>query len=429
MSTTERIPSLFPNVSNRKKMSWLDRFAKKTVINLLSSLVYGRITLIDEVQQEWSFGREENEHECIVHVHDVRFWQALFIGGSVGAGEAFMEGYWDCYDLTQLLRIILKNRSVLDQMEKGWARLSYPIRSIQHYLRRNSKVGSRKNIAEHYDLGNEFYQLWLDPSMFYSSAYFDSADNTLEQASWNKCRILAEQLELNEFDHLLEIGSGWGGFACYAAKQYGCRVTTVTISQEQYQFVLKRIEEWGVAHLVEVQLKDYRDLEGSFTKLVSIEMIEAVGAEFLPVYFEQCSRLLKPNGIMLLQAITINDRRYQQALGEVDFIQKYIFPGGFLPSISEMLRVTVAHTDLLLSDLSTFGRHYAKTLNCWADRFLSQQETIQKLGFDQHFIRKWEFYLNYCEAGFMERDIDVVHMKLVKPEWRKTLNDGSLTGC
>ncbi|HQU06185.1 MAG TPA: cyclopropane-fatty-acyl-phospholipid synthase family protein [Ferrovaceae bacterium] len=423
MSSTEHISSMFPNMSNHKKMSWLDRFAKKTVFKLLSSLHSGRLTIIDEAQQRWSFGDANEAHEFIVQVHDARFWQALFRGGSVGAGEAYMEGYWDCIDLTGLLRLILNNRSLLDQMERGWARISYPLRSIQHYLRRNSKSGSQKNISAHYDLGNEFYSLWLDPSMFYSSAYFEKQDSTLEEASWYKCRLIAEALELNELDHVLEIGSGWGGFACYAAKQYGCRVTTVTISEEQYQYVLNRIQTWQLTHLVDVQLKDYRDVEGVYTKLVSIEMIEAVGAEFLPTYFEHCSKLLAPQGIMLIQAITINDRRYQQALREVDFIQKYIFPGGFLPSISEMLKVMVHCTDFQLSDLHAFSGHYAKTLNIWADKFLNCTDKVLNMGFNHQFIRKWQFYLNYCEAGFAERDIDVVHMKLVKPQWRKLVSD------
>ncbi|MDE2423027.1 MAG: class I SAM-dependent methyltransferase [Betaproteobacteria bacterium] len=422
MSTTEHIPSLFPNMSYRKKLSWVDRFAKKTVLKLLSQLKYGRLVLIDETQHQWSFGDALDTNEYIVQIHDARFWRAIFKGGSVGAGEAYMEGYWDCIDLTGLLRLILKNRALLDNMEKGWARLSYPWRSIEHYLHRNSKVGSKKNIAAHYDLGNEFYSLWLDPSMFYSSAYFEKQNSTLEEASWYKCQLLAEQLELTSRDHVLEIGSGWGGFACYAAKHYGCRVTTITISEEQYQYVLNRIRDWQVEHLVEVQLKDYRDVKGLYTKLVSIEMIEAVGAEFLPTYFEQCSSLLAPQGIMLLQAITINDRRYQQALREVDFIQKYIFPGGFIPSISEMLRVSVRYTDLQLSHLHAFSSHYAKTLNMWADRFLSCTDEVLKMGFNHQFIRRWQFYLNYCEAGFTERDIDVVHMKFVKPQWRKSFN-------
>jgi cyclopropane-fatty-acyl-phospholipid synthase len=353
-----------------------------------------------------------------VAVRDPAFWPAVAFGGSVGAGEAYMDGLWDCEDLTSLVRLLLRNRAVLDRMEQGLARLSAPLRGLLHRLNRNTRAGSRRNIAAHYDLGNDFYRLWLDETLMYSSAMFERPDMTLREASTAKLARICRKLDLQPGDHVLEIGSGWGGFALHAAGRHGCRVTTITLSRRQFELARERAAAAGLDHLVEVRLTDYRDLDGQYDKLVSIEMVEAVGAEHLDTYFRQCGRLLKPGGAMLLQAITIADQRYEAALKEVDFIQKHIFPGGFLPSITALAAAMTRASDLRTVQLEDIGPHYAETLARWRQNFLHQLDAVRALGYPERFIRMWLFYLCYCEGGFRERDIGTVQMLLAKPGWR-----------
>ena len=393
----------------------LQALARRMVLARLAGLASGRLEL-REGGDRWQFG--DGTRPLRVTVHDPAFWPALAFGGSVGAGEAYMDGLWDCDDLTGLVRLLLRNRAVLDGLEQGLARLSAPLRAWLHRMNRNTRAGSRRNIAAHYDLGNDFYRLWLDETLMYSSAVFEHPGMSLAEASTAKLERICRKLDLKPGDHVLEIGSGWGGFALHAAGRHGCRVTTITLSRRQFELARERVAAAGLADRVEVRLTDYRDMEGQYDKLVSIEMVEAVGADHLDTYFRQCGRLLKPGGAMLLQAITIADQRYETALKEVDFIQKHIFPGGFLPSITALATAMTQASDLRPVQLEDIGPHYGETLARWRANFLGQLEAVRALGFDERFIRMWLFYLCYCEGGFRERDIGTVQMLLAKPGWR-----------
>jgi cyclopropane-fatty-acyl-phospholipid synthase len=288
-----------------------------------------------------------------------------------------------------------------------------------HLLNRNTRLGSKKNISAHYDIGNDLFELFLDPTMMYSSAYYKDEDMSLEQASIAKLDLICKKLELGPEDHLLEIGTGWGGLAIHAASNYGCKVTTTTISDEQFVLAQARIKENHLEDKITVVKQDYRDLEGQYDKLVSIEMIEAIGHQYMRTYFNKCCSLLKPDGMMLIQAITIKDQLYKEALKDVDFIKKYIFPGGFLPSINAMVKTISDSTDMKLFHLQDIGPHYAKTLNHWRERFFEKLDEIRGLGYSDEFIRLWEYYFCYCEGGFIERDIGTVQMVLTRPENRR----------
>ncbi len=387
---------------------------RRILLQRLNGLTQGGL-LIREAGQTWRFG---SGPEIRVDVLDPRFWPAVALGGSVGAGEAYMDGLWRCDDLVGLVRLLLRNRRVLEGMDRGLAGLSAPLRRLLHRLNRNTPAGSRRNIAAHYDLGNAFYRLWLDATLMYSCAVFERPDMSLEEASLAKLDRICKKLGIRPGDRVLEIGTGWGGFALHAAGRYGARVTTATISREQYDLACQRVSDAGLRERVEVLLSDYRDLSGQYDRLVSIEMVEAVGADYLETYFRQCGRLLKPDGAMLLQAITIADQRYEQALTEVDFIQKHIFPGGFLPSVTALTAAMTRGSDLRTLHLEDIGPHYAETLSRWRANFFTQIDRIRALGFDERFIRMWDFYLSYCEGGFRERDIGTVQMVLAKPGWR-----------
>jgi cyclopropane-fatty-acyl-phospholipid synthase len=313
------------------------------------------------------------------------------------------------------VRILLNNREVLSGMDDGAASLMRPLQRLFHWLNRNTRRGSHRNIAAHYDLGNDFYGLWLDERMMYSSAIFESRDTPLDIASAAKLDRICRKLHLTPDDHVLEIGTGWGGFAIYAVENYGCRVTTTTISREQHDYARNVIAERGLESKITLMQSDYRDLEGKFDKLVSIEMIEAVGHEFQETYFRKCCDLLKPEGQMLLQAITIADQNYESYRKSVDFINRYIFPGGCLTSITAMTSTITRNTDMRVIDLEDIGAHYAITLRRWHERFLAALEDVRKLGFPQEFIRMWEYYLCYCEGGFIERAIGNVQMLIVRP--------------
>lgn len=389
--------------------------ARYMVHRLLAKLNHGRLT-ISEAGASHTFGT--GLPDIHLHIHDPRAWHAFAFGGSVAAGESFMADEWRCDDLVGLVRLLLRNRPVLDQLDGRLTSLVKPLRRIRHWLNRNSRAGSRRNIATHYDLGNDFYRLWLDPTLMYSCALFEREDMTLHQASIAKLERICRALDLKPDDHVLEIGTGWGGFALHAAGRYGCRVTSVTLSREQRDLAVQRIAEAGLEGRVEVRLCDYRDLDGQYDKLVSIEMVEAVGAANLGTYFRQCNRLLKPDGVMFLQAITIADQRYEQALQDVDFIQKHIFPGGFLPSVQALSTAMTRASDLRIVQLDDIGSHYATTLASWRERFLARLDEVRALGFDNRFVRMWLFYLGYCEGGFRERDLGTVQMLLAGPAWR-----------
>jgi cyclopropane-fatty-acyl-phospholipid synthase len=406
--------------------SSVDRLARKLVFALLQKLSIGRL-VIDEEGDRTVFGDHSDDVELVgyIRLHDPALFRHVVLRGSVGAGESFMRGEWSSPDLTKVVQVMVANLHLLDDMDGrrwsprklgvGLTRLS--LRAL-HALRRNSREGARRNISAHYDLGNDFYELFLDPTMMYSSAIFPADDTTLEQASLYKLDTICRKLELKPGEHLVEIGSGWGGLAIHAAKHYGCRVTTVTISREQYDYAQRRISDAGLQDRIELRLCDYRDLSGTYDKLVSIEMIEAVGHHYFRTYFEKCANLLKPNGKMLLQSITIADQRFEAAKREVDFIQRYIFPGGCLPSISEIVRQVARHTDLRILQLDDLTLDYARTLAAWRDRFLGKLDRVRELGFDDIFIRMWHYYLCYCEGGFRERAIGVQQILFAKPGWR-----------
>ncbi|WP_134677750.1 SAM-dependent methyltransferase [Ectopseudomonas khazarica] len=387
---------------------------RRAVLRQLANLRHG-LLLVHEGSEVLHFGTPQSSQRAEIRVNDPAVWGLVAGNGSIGAGEAYIHGYWSTPDLTAVVRIFVANLDVLDAMESGLARLGRPLIQGLHWLNRNTRQGSRRNIAAHYDLGNDLFEQFLDPTMMYSAAMFLRGDDSLQQAQLNKLQRICEKLALQPSDHLLEIGTGWGSMAIYAASQYGCRVTTTTLSREQYAYTERRIREQGLEDRVTLLLEDYRDLEGQYDKLVSIEMIEAVGHRFLPTYFEQCARLLKPEGLMLLQAITIRDQRYEQARQSVDFIQRYIFPGGALPSMHKMLEVISRHTDLNLHHMEDFGLHYARTLRLWRENLSQARQRLERLGYDDYFYRLWEFYLCYCEGGFLERTIGTAQLLLAKP--------------
>ena len=370
-------------------------------------------------EQVRAFGDTQDDSlQATIRVHDPRFYWHTVTGGHLGASEAYLRGEWSCDDLVALIRIFSRNAAVLDRVERGFARLLKPLQIIAHRLRRNTRSGSRRNIAAHYDLSNEFYALFLDDTMTYSCGIFPRADASLREASLEKYDRICRKLELSPRDHVVEVGGGWGGFAIYAAGQYGCRVTTTTISEQQYQWASARIREAGLTDRITLLKQDYRDLQGQFDKLVSIEMIEAVGHEYLPAYFTKCCRLLKPDGMMLLQAITIPDERYDAYRRSADFIQRYIFPGGCLPSLSAISQC-LKQTDFRLFHLEDFGSHYVRTLLEWRRRFWENIDQVRALGMSEEFVRMWELYLCYCAGAFDERQIGVSQILLTKPRCRR----------
>lgn len=386
----------------------------------LARLEHGEIHLIDG-GRDHCFGRrsERCDLSATLRVADPRFYALTAFGGSVGAGEAYIQGYWSCDDLTALMRIMVVNRAALNGVERGLARLSQPLRRIAHRLNRNTRTGSARNIAAHYDLGNELYELMLDDTMAYSCGIFASEQTSLAEASRAKFNAACRKLALGPADHLLEIGTGWGGLALHAARDFGCRVTTTTISQAQYDYARERIAAAGLSGRVTLLLEDYRELKGSYDKLVSIEMIEAVGANYLDSFFGKCSALLAGHGAMLLQAITIQDQLYAEALRAVDYIQRFIFPGSFIPSVTAMLQAICRASDLKLFHLEDIGPHYARTLAAWRSNFCAHLAEVKRLGYPDSFVRQWEFYLSYCEGGFAERQLGDVQMLLTKPGCRR----------
>jgi cyclopropane-fatty-acyl-phospholipid synthase len=399
----------------------LSKIARNLVHKQLLNLHSGCLQ-IEENGEIFSFGQSCEETELVgrLVVHDASCYGEIMTGGSIGAAESFMTGDWSSPDLTKLVRVMVRNIDILDQMEGGLALISKPLLKGFHYFNQNSAKGSRRNIAAHYDLGNDLFEAFLDPTMMYSSGIFPSADASMEDASLNKLKIICEKLQLTADDHLVEIGTGWGGFAIYAAKHYGCRVTTTTISQQQFNLAKQRVEDEGLQDKVTLLLEDYRDLKkdyaGQFDKLVSIEMIEAVGWKFYNTFFSHCSALLKPDGIALIQAITIADQRYDQARKDVDFIQRYIFPGSCIPSVTALVNASTDASDLNLVQAQDFGLHYARTLKIWQDTFNQRSKEISELGYSDDFKRMWQFYLSYCEGGFEERSIGVNHLVFAKPK-------------
>ena len=415
-------------------MGALDRSLRRTLVTQLSKLRHGRMQLCDALGSVELGGRADGLPPVRLEVLDPSFYRAVAANGSVGAGGAYIDGMWRCsapgmsasQALVALVRLLVRNRDLLDGLESGLARLGGMALRAWQASRRNTRTGSRRNIAAHYDLGNDFFRLFLSQDLMYSAALWRAGTDTLEAASTRKLDAICRQLRLVPRDHVVEIGTGWGGFALHAARHYGCRVTSITISREQFTLAQARVAAAGLEDRIELRLEDYRDLTGQYDKLVSIEMIEAIGASYLDTYFATLDRLLKPEGLALVQAITIEDHRYAQALRSVDFIKRYVFPGSFIPSVSAMLAAKTRASRLGLIALQDFGESYARTLAAWRERFMARLDEIRAQGFDERFIRMWEFYLAYCEGGFRERSIGVAHLLLAKPGWRPESPDGGI---
>ncbi len=399
----------------RAKSLFFERLCRRILTKNLQRLSVGQIVMEQGDCSERFGNLEGTELMGHVRIQSPKFFHRTLTDGGLGAAESYLRGEWSSDDLTDLFRVLLRNERTLQRFRSSPLSLSGFLNRLRHVRNRNSRSGSRRNIHEHYDLGNDFFMLFLDPTMMYSSALFTDEQATLEKGSIEKIDRVCRTLRLTPDNHVVEIGTGWGTFAIYAATTYGCRVTTTTISEEQYRMATQRVLDANLSDRITVLHKDYRDLKGRFDKLVSIEMIEAVGKQFLPEYFATCERLLRDDGAMLIQAITMPEQRYQQYKNSVDFIQKYIFPGGFLPSVSELQKCVAKKTSLRMIGLHDFGLHYARTLRLWNERFHDQLDQVRALGFDDRFIRMWRYYLCYCEAAFMERAIGVVQVLWAKP--------------
>lgn len=413
MSSTMQVDTLAEKIKTPTKATFLTSVFKNGLKKKLSHLNVGCISVVDGVDK-FSFGDTGSELRVNVQVHSQEFYVMTGSGGAMGIAEAYILGYWTSDDVVMLMRIILKNRSIMLSLNDGFAKILSPINKLIHRSRQNTLKGSKENILAHYDLSNDFYKLWLDPTMTYSCAYFKDTNTTLEDASIEKLDRMCRKLNLSEKDNILEVGTGWGSFSIHAAKNYGCSITTTTISDAQYEYAKARVLEEGLESKINVINKDYRKLDGQYDKIVSIEMIEAVGYEYISEYFRKLSSLLKPDGLMALQGITYNDQNFDTYKDSVDFIKKYIFPGSCLISISQIIDVIKNKTDLSMIDMEDITRHYAETLNRWRKNFMSVLPEVKEMGYSKAFINMWEFYFLYCEAGFLERNIGDVQMVFAK---------------
>ncbi len=402
---------------------WIPVAAKKVLFRLGVYLRDGQI-IIQEGSARHTFGQPTAQHPnpVTIAVHDPAFYADAVLGGVIGFAESYIDGRWSTPDLPGLLRIVMHNEDLYASLDRGVGTLLQPFRNVLHAFRHNSEKGSRRNIMAHYDLGNDFFATFLDETMAYSSAFFEQEDMSLADASRAKFDRLCRRLALQPTDHLLEIGTGWGGFALYAARTYGCRVTTTTISPAQRAWAQKQVEAAGLQDRIKVLGQDYRKLEGQYDKLVSIEMIEAVGHHYLKTFFGCCSALLKPEGLMGLQAITVPNRWYAQHKRRATFINQYVFPGSCLPSDIAMLHAMARSGDLELLYKEDMSAHYAKTLSAWRTRFFNQMDTIRKVWPSKAFIRTWDVYFASCEAGFAERDIQVGQYLLAKSKAKPRLS-------
>jgi cyclopropane-fatty-acyl-phospholipid synthase len=394
-----------------KEANWLDKRCRSLVMGVFAKFSYGQLEVVEG--KNHSYFPENVTDASIngkIHIHDISVYRDFVKGGSIGAAEAFIEGKWSSPNLTNVIRIFAKAQQQTDSLEanKSWS--SKLKNTVSHWQNRNTQSGSKRNILAHYDLGNELYTRFLDPDMMYSSAIYPHESASLDEAQQHKLATICQRLSLNADDHLLEIGTGWGGLAIYAAQNYGCHVTTTTISDAQYAYAQSRIEKLGLGDKITLLKKDYRDLNGSFDKVVSIEMIEAVGYDFLPSFFKQCNDRLKEGGKLLIQSITIADQRFKYYKTNVDFIQRYIFPGGFLPSVNVLSQHLTDHSEMVIESLDDIGLDYAKTLAHWRDNFLVSWSTLSTLGYDETFKRLWLYYFAYCEGAFLERSTSTVHL-------------------
>ncbi len=417
-----RITAVEQNKSGAKSLFNMTDLSRKAVYAILERLTIGSLVLEENGQIRHFGDRKDKTVSARIQVKDPAAFLAVLKDGSTGAGEAYMLGQWDTPDLLEVIRLFVLNMHTLQEMgnkQPLWRKLAS---KMYHAFRANSLTGSRRNISAHYDLSNDFFSLFLDPTMAYSSGIFKNETDTLHDASLNKFQHICERLQLQPEDHLLEIGTGWGGLAIHAAKHFGCRVTTTTISHEQYVHATAWVKQEGLEDRITLLEKDYRELESSseqYDKLVSVEMIEAVGAKYYDEYFQTCSRLIKPHGLMLIQAITISDQRFEQSVNSIDFIKRYIFPGGQLPSNAVIADKIATQTDLQLIGLEDITHDYARTLAAWRERFWDRIDDVRRLGTDDIFIRMWNYYLCFCEGGFRERVIHTGQFLMAKPGFRE----------
>ncbi len=393
---------------------------EKITLKIMDAMPYGRLSLTLPDGEELNFGNG-NGVSCSVKVNSYELFRKFILFGDIGFGESYVDGDWEADNMTNFVSWVLLNVTHVPTLsgnklstKLGLNFLNF-LNKIEHYFRKNDVSGSRKNISEHYDLGNDFYSLWLDDTMTYSSAIFSDENQDLKSAQFAKYERLCQQLKLQSDDHVLEIGSGWGSMAAYMATNYGCKVTTITLSVEQQRLARERMVKDGIDHLVSVELVDYRMVEGKYDKIVSIEMLEAVGAKYLPVYFDTVNKLLKPQGIFAMQVITCPDSRFDALRKGVDWIQKHIFPGSLLPSVAAINKAVNQTSEMTLVDLKDIGLDYARTLKIWHQKFNEKLDEVRELGFDERFIRKWNYYLCYCEAAFAMRNINVMQMVYVRP--------------
>ncbi|WP_350979134.1 cyclopropane-fatty-acyl-phospholipid synthase family protein [Shewanella sp. AC34-MNA-CIBAN-0136] len=403
--------------SSMTQASLSDSLARKILLRALAHLAEGHLTIVDGNQTS-EFGDPKSEVHATMQVQHANFYRQVVFGGSIGAGEAYIQGHWCSPDLTKVVQVFAQNLALLDNIERYFSWLSNGVNRIKHIFNRNSETGSKRNILAHYDLGNDMYKEFLDPEMMYSSALYPADDSSLNEAQLHKLHTICERLELTPGQTLLEVGTGWGALAIYAAKHYGVHVTTTTISDAQFDYAQARVKQEGLEDRITLLKQDYRLLTGEYDRVVSIEMIEAVGHEYLAGFFEKLQHLLKPSGRMLIQAITIADQRYDSYRKSVDFIQRYIFPGGCLPSVSEMTKHIAKKTDMVTWSIDDMGKDYARTLKHWHENFDAAYDKIKALNYGDDFIRMWKFYLSYCEGGFLERTTSTVHLVAVRPQYR-----------
>ena len=399
------------------KLNWINGKYRQGIFELLGKLTDARLTIV-ESGERIKLGNSSSELSAELHIHDLSVYGDFVSGGSLAAAQAYIDNKWDTPDLTKLIRVFARSQQLVDELESKsslWEKCQKKLVSLGN---RNTQAGSKRNILAHYDLGNDLYSRFLDEKMMYSCAYYSDEKASLSQAQSAKLALICDKLDLKESDHLVEIGTGWGGLAIFAALNYGCKVTTTTISDAQYNYAKEQIELRGLSEQVTLLKRDYRELEGSYDKLVSIEMIEAVGHEFMAQFFSKCSSLLKHDGKMLVQAITIADQRYDAYRKSVDFINKYIFPGGCLPSMAVMSQHIAKSTDMMIDNVEDIGLHYARTLFDWRKKFDENWQEISDFGYDDTFKRLWHYYLCYCEGAFIERVISTHHIVARKPQYK-----------
>jgi cyclopropane-fatty-acyl-phospholipid synthase len=418
MSKKLTVTGIADDLKSSKKPKFLISIFKKLVVKKFKNLENGLINFTDG-EQSIMIGNKQSKLRVKLEVKSDEFYVLLGSGGLMGASEAYALGFWKVDDLVKLIQIMVRNKDLMENLDSGLSSLIKPINKWIHYRRQNTLLGSKKNILAHYDLSNDFYQLWLDKTMTYSCGIFKNENTTLEEASIEKLDQICKKLQLKNTDSILEIGTGWGSFAIHAAKNYGCSVTTTTISDAQYKFAKQRIEEEGLSSKINLLNKDYRYLEGTFDKIASIEMIEAVGHKNVPEYFKKVSTLLKEDGLFAMQGITYNDQNFEVYKNSVDFINRYIFPGSCLISINQISEIIKKNTDMIFVDLEDITEHYATTLKIWRKNFFDKISEIRELGFSQAFINLWEFYFVYCEAGFIEKNIGDYQFVFSKKEGLK----------